>query len=133
MKNVYLASGFARRYILRDVANSLEVLGYNVVSRWIELEVRPAPEDPRYVNFLAEVGRKNIEDLDIAHILMCDMEGVADHPTNGGAHTEVGYSLAQNKEIWIVGPRTNSFQWLPQINFVPAWSDLLNKLKLLKR
>lgn len=125
--NFYLASGFSHRYALRNLGKVLEELGHNVVSQWLYLEVRPDPDDPDKDIFLREIGQKNYEDLQRADVLVLDMDGVR-VDGNGGAHTELGFFLAKEKPIYLVGNPSNSFHWLPQVKQVASHRELIEVL-----
>lgn len=128
MSAIYLSSGFSRRFFLRAAAKSLEAKGHTIVSRWIDLETRPDENDSYRDHFMEKVGKDNIYDLQRADILVCDLDGVRSDG-NGGAHIEFGFFLATWKPIFLIGKRTNSFHWLPQVNSVLNWSDLFDKLE----
>lgn len=111
---IYLASGFHHRETLRTAARFLDGAGHKVVSRWIWIDERPERDGADWDNFAQEIAFRNLEDLADAEVLIIDAHGIAPD-NNGGVSTELGYFLALGKPIFLLGPKRNTFQWLPWI------------------
>lgn len=110
----YLASGFNRRYLLRGLRDELQTMPahHKVISSWIDIEDRIEMGDPGYDEFAAKVSLRNLEDLKLSNALIIDSNGI--FPDNkGGVHFEYGWSLARGNPVYLIGPRTMSFHWLP--------------------
>lgn len=113
-KRVYLASGFNRRWALRLLANALEKKGIEVCSRWIWIENRPDREDGDWEGFAEVIAESNLYDLQRADILVIDAKGIRE-TNKGGVHSELGFFLAKKRPIYLIGERSNTFHWLPQV------------------
>ena len=121
---IYLASGFRRRYKLREAAEKLCQKSHEIVSSWIWLDTRPHRTDPEFQKFAEEIAEQNLREMASAHAIIIDSWGIA--PENhGGVHTELGYALGAGKVLFLVGPRGNTFHWLPQIKQFHEWEFLL--------
>lgn len=121
---IYLASGFRRRYTLRKAADELRQRGHEIVSSWIWLDTRPHRTDPEFQKFAKEIAERNLREMELADAIIIDAWGIAPE-NNGGVHTELGYALGANKLLFLVGPRGNTFHWLPQIKRFRLWELLL--------
>lgn len=123
-KNVYLASGFHWREHLRLLAQKLIMRNYRICSSWVWLEERPIRVDPKYDEFAYRIANSNVIDLLIADILIVDARGIA--PDNsGGVHFELGFAIAKNIEVYLIGNRTNTFHWLDDVKRVDSEEELL--------
>lgn len=121
---IYLASGFRRRYTLRKAASELTGKGHEIVSSWIWLNTRPQRTETEFDQFALEIAQQNLRELVAADVIIVDSWGIA--PENhGGVHTELGFALGADKVLLLVGPRGNTFHWLPQIAQFQDWEFLL--------
>lgn len=120
---IYLASGFRQRFILRRAAIWLMAHGHEIVSTWIWIEERPSREDVDFDTFAREIAEKNLKELWQAETIIIDSDGIA-LDNSGGVHTELGFALGAQKGIILVGPRGNTFHWLPCIETFPTWLAL---------
>ena len=114
MTRFYLASGFNRRDYLRLLAAKLEELGHEVSSSWIHYPNRPERNGPAWDYFATKVAGENLLDLTMSDALIIDGKGIRE-TNHGGVHTELGWALARDWPIYLLGPRTNTFHWLPQV------------------
>ncbi len=123
---IYLASGFRRRYVLREVAKKLQKKGHEIVSSWIWLDTRPRRTDAGFERFAREIAQRNLLEMASADAIIIDSWGIA--PENhGGVHTELGYALGAGKVLFLIGPRGNTFHWLPGIMQFPDWEFLFEQ------
>jgi nucleoside 2-deoxyribosyltransferase len=128
LANVYLASGFNRRLLLRTLARELSTTrGHAITSSWIWLDKRPERDTEEWEAFAGNIAATNLLDLFASDVLVVDTEGIMPD-NNGGVHFETGFMYARNKEIWLVGERTNTFHWLHDINQVKDYEELLKCL-----
>lgn len=121
---IYLASGFNRRSELRELANKLESIGHLVVSEWIWLDRRAERGSDNWDDFAKEIARSNVKDLKRCEAVVIDAYGIRDS-NHGGVHTELGWGLAKNLDIYLIGPRGNTFHWLENIKRVEDYEELL--------
>src|SRR3990172_8523835 len=108
---IYLASGFSHRYTLREEADHLQMIGHEIVSRWIWLEDRPERDQKDWDNFAADIASQNLEDLLAAELLIVDSNGI--RPTNnGGVHFELGFAYCRARTV-LIGAKGCTFHLLP--------------------
>jgi len=123
---IYLASGFHHRYVLRRVAAKLTARGHEVVSSWIWIDERPERGSMAYMEFAKEVAAVNLVDLKKADTIIVDGHGIREG-NHGGVHTELGFALGAGMAVFLVGPRSNTFHWLPEISQFPSWEFLFEQ------
>lgn len=128
MNNIYLASGFNRAERLRTLAKKLEALPETLVtSNWIYLKFRPDRHSGQWDEFAKRIAGINLVDLTRSNRLVVDCNGIK--PTNhGGVHTELGWALACDWPIYMIGECENTFTFLPAIIRVENEDDLLARL-----
>ncbi len=126
---IYLASGFHYRFVLRKVAEKLEAQGHAVVSSWIWIDERPDRGSALYEAFAKRVAARNRFELQEAEALIVDSWGISTQ-NHGGVHTELGIALALHKAIYLVGPRSNTFHWLPEITQFMDWEFLFEQWRV---
>ena len=130
---VYLAASFPRHKEMREKAEQLKKLGYQVVSRWWE--------DPRPYNDLRDdLERTQKACQDLADLLGADhiiivLDDIKQLQSRGGYHTELGMayilSLTSRKiQITLVGARRNIFCYLPAIQHFPSWENMILHMSL---
>lgn len=125
--NIYLASGFRQRDKLRELAAQLQENGHRICSSWIYLDERPTRDSEEWNDFAAKIAATNFVDLLTANVLVVDTNGIAEG-NHGGVHTEFGIALGRSMQIYLVGPRGNTFHWLPYIWQVEDYEDLAKHL-----
>ncbi|KKM88420.1 hypothetical protein LCGC14_1258950 [marine sediment metagenome] len=123
---IYLASGFHYRQVLRRVAAKLKARGHEVVSSWIWIEERPERGSMAYFEFAKEVAAMNLVDLKKADAIIVDGHGIREG-NHGGVHTELGFALGTGLSTYLVGPRSNTFHWLPEIMQFQDWDFLFEQ------
>lgn len=126
---IYLASGFNRRYHLRTLAESLIDIGHEIISRWIWIEERPERESNNWQEFAQNIAIANLMDLRQAEIIIVDAYGIRE-TNNGGTSTELGYGIAKDLPIYIIGEMRNTFSHLEHIIKVNDYSALLSFMKV---
>lgn len=125
----YLASGFNRRYHLRTLAGDLDNLGHEIVSRWIWINERPERDQQEWREFAENIAIANLMDLNQADSMIVDAYGIKPD-NNGGCSTELGFAIAKDLPIYIVGEMPNTFSHLEQIIKVDDYPSLLNLLNI---
>jgi hypothetical protein len=122
---IYLAARYRRQHELRGYADELEVLGYQVTSRWIRgsHSVSGGLEDPRW----AEIALEDVEDVAAADMIVCFLE--PDGGGSGGRHAEFGMALGSGKRTIVVGEPEHLFHTLPSVEVYRKWPDALAALR----
>lgn len=129
--NVYLAARYGRRAELSGYAGQLREAGYTVTSRWLDTAEEGAP-DFLTIRLWAE---QDIEDLDAAETVVCFSEALNETDSEysrGGRHVELGYALARDKRVFVVGPVENVFMALGQVHHADRWEEVLYVLNQLE-
>lgn len=134
---VYLASRYSRREELQGYAQQLAAMdGFSCTSRWLtgehdwaETQINQHGErDPAAISPLAQqYAIDDLADIDIAQgfVVFTDPPGQNGPRARGGLHVEFGWALSRNKDLLVVGPRTNVFYHLPQVRHAPDWDQAL--------
>lgn len=138
---IYLASRYSRRLELCDYRETLRTLGHEVTSRWLDGSHQisdngtPIGEDGEsLVEFVQSdaaaqlrqhFATEDLADIDAADVLVAFTEPPRSSASRGGRHTELGYAIAKDTRIIIVGPRENVFCWLPWIDAYDTWDEAL--------
>jgi hypothetical protein len=69
--------------------------------------------------------QEDLNDIDLANTFVLFTDEPIKVWKAGGMFVELGFALAHNKEIIIVGPRENVFCYLSQIRCFETWNDFL--------
>lgn len=120
MSNIYLASGFSWRHNFRELSKKLECKGHTVTSSWIWVEERPDRKSRYWDDFATKIAASNLIDLLRSNCLVIDTRGIRPDG-NGGAWSELGFALAKDWPIYLIGGKTNTFLWSEGIQRV--WGD----------
>lgn len=128
---IYLASRFSNRYELRRQRDILTKAGYEVTSRWIDVEERPT--GPELNRFWRKWVRKDIEDMNDCDVLIlytvdCDGENTS----RGGMRFEQGYVYGKGKHVIVVGPRYMIFDELDDVEYCKDWDECYARLEELQ-
>ena len=123
--SVYLAAGYDQQEKMRVWRKVLEDrMNIVVTSRWIDVkESNPMQEQAIAADEEAAASycRHDLYDIDRADIFVMSTDTPS---TSGGRHTELGYALARDKAVFIVGPRENIFQAGEGVLHFATWDDL---------
>jgi nucleoside 2-deoxyribosyltransferase len=123
--SVYLAAGYDQQVRMRGYRKTLEDRGNIIVtSRWIDVdESNPMQEEAIAADeeAAASYSRHDLDDISRADIFIMFTDSPS---TSGGRHTELGYALARDKAVFIVGPRENIFQAGEGVLHFATWDDL---------
>jgi nucleoside 2-deoxyribosyltransferase len=121
---VYLAGRFSDWAMVERHAEELRETGLDVVSTWHEPE--KATDLSRTLQKAAVC---DLNDLARAEILVL----FSNRPGGrGGRHTELGYALARDITILLVGKRRQVFHYHPMVEHFPDWGECLAQLQLLE-
>lgn len=122
---IYLAAPYAARDILKDHLPFWQDHGHEVTCGWVK-GTRPLGQDTFGISAAStheEVeahALMDLEDVDRADALVlytaqyiasvAGLDPVAHNLNSGGRHVEVGYALAKDKPVVVIGPLENIFQ-----------------------
>jgi nucleoside 2-deoxyribosyltransferase len=127
--NVYLAAGYDQQERMRGYRKIMEDRrNFIITSRWIDVKESNPMQDAAIAadqELAANRCRVDLDDIDRAEIFVM----FTDTPsTSGGRHTELGYAIARERVIFIVGPRENIFQAGEGVIHFATWDDLSSYL-----
>jgi len=118
----YLAARYSRLSEMQKVRLQLQELGHCVTSRWVNGDhqaldngVTLAASDIAARRFAEE----DLEDIHGADAIVAFTERPRSQHSRGGRHVELGYALALDKHILVIGPRENVFCCLPGVISFP--------------
>lgn len=127
---IYLAARFSRRHELTCYRDELAEHGIDVAARWLDggHEWTGVPDEDIPADELARFALDDIEDINLARVIVCFTENPRTAPARGGRHVEAGYAIARGKLVFCVGPIENVFYALPQIQRFPDWETAKTQL-----
>lgn len=139
---IYLASRYGRREELCGYRTQLEAMGHAVTARWLNGDhqvsddgrpLRDSGEalvegDDGSASEAAARLRSHFATEDLLDVLACDLfiaftEPPRSSASRGGRHVELGFALALEKTIIVVGHRENIFCWLGCVRFFETFRD----------
>lgn len=128
MCKVYLAGRYGRREELKGYADELEDYGIISTATWLLGGHDEPYEGMTEDEFRTECAEVDLADIDEADMLIAFTEPRVDNVsyTRGGRHVELGYAIAQSKEIHIIGPRENVFCHLEQLHVWESWKQFMD-------
>lgn len=124
---IYLASQWVNRHELRRFKGGLIYHGHYVTSRWIDREERP-DDFTQEANRAREIANEDLYDLEAADTLLLYAENNPNTRNRGGLYVEFGIAMALGKRLFIIGPRTNVFTYLPEVQVWDSFNDFLRDL-----
>lgn len=124
---IYLASGFNWRHNFRCLAKNIEAKGHTVTSSWIWIDERPERSSGDWDEFAKKIAASNLIDLHRSNALILDTRGIRPDG-NGGADSELGFAIAKDWPIYLIGERRNTFLWTPDIKHYRNEDKLLAEL-----
>jgi hypothetical protein len=110
----YIASRFKNKDLVKEVAKHLFDVGVATTQRWPNEAEGCTP---------VEAATRDIEDMDESNCLMLLTEGCESVP--GGMHFEMGYTYAQGKPVYVVGPKVHVFCHLPDVKHFETVDELI--------
>lgn len=125
--NIYLASGFNWRNNFRCLAKNIEAKGHTISSSWIWIDKRPERNSEEWDNFATKIASSNLIDLYRSDTLVIDTRGIR-LDGNGGAWSELGFALAKDWPIFLIGDKRNTFLWAEGIVQVDDGHQLMSLL-----
>lgn len=119
---IYIAAPYPERLKAIALGRTLALDGHTITARWLAPSHDADDKGPT----LTEWARHAREDL--TDVLDCDLL-IAYNPDGyenvgtGGRHVELGYALAINRRILLIGDRTNTFHHLGAIKQIDQLGD----------
>lgn len=111
---IYIAAPYPTRDAAIAAMHQLEALGHMITSRWLK-----APDE-----LADEHARKDLADVAEADALIALNPAGWEDIGTGGRHVELGYALALDKQIVLVGRRSNIFHYLSHVRVIERLEDL---------
>lgn len=134
---VYLAAPYVAREEVAHYAAELASVGFRITSRWLA-ETHEIGEGtagaatdlaPALVSKHAHDDLHDIDDCDILVALTAASLGaLAPFGNSGGRHVELGYAIARNKRVLVVGEPENIFHRMSGVDAVPNWHAAVLRL-----
>lgn len=112
MTSIYLAAPWVRREEARLVRDRLVAAGYEVTSRWLDIDETKTTETIEAEN-------------DVYDILTAELMVVLNLEKSEGKAVEQGIAIAINTPLYLVGEKSNVFHHLPNYTIVPDVDALL--------
>jgi nucleoside 2-deoxyribosyltransferase len=130
---LYLSGQFEDVAFLRRVRDDLIRSGFVITSRWLngdslEPATASASEEGAAAR-LVSIASQDLEDIDSADMVIVFNPDAARATGRGGRHVETGYALARAKPVILVGVRSNVFHWLPNVDLIDRWEELIDRLR----
>lgn len=113
-EGVYIACAYNRKQCAEEIRETLQAQGMKVSSTWHSED--PFSRSETFLDEILAVAQQNLKDLDNSQAVLL----VLNHPvtreempsTSGGCHTELGYALAKNIPVYILGLSGNPYCFL---------------------
>ena len=124
---IYLAAQYRRREELCRYREELHNRGFLVTSRWLNGDHHMPDHSPSDYQHAENqrFAKEDLEDLELADVVISFTEPARTGPSRGGRHVEFGYAQALEKICAVVGHRENVFHFLPNVVFFPAWDGVI--------
>lgn len=126
---IYLAVRFGRQEEMKAIKKQIVELGYDVVSRWLEVEFSGTRAEER----ATDKHREKWSLIDYYDVKDCDtIVNFTEPPDScgrGGRHVEFGLATAWGKRLVVIGYRENVFHHLPQVEFYETLEQFLAALE----
>jgi nucleoside 2-deoxyribosyltransferase len=125
----YLAAGFSRKDEIAGKTRQLQSLKIGVTSTWPWEDAAPhSTLDSVGDEYLILNGRKDLGEIKAADGVILFTQDPTKPFVRGGRMHEFGYAQGLGKRLIVCGPRENIFHYLPEVEVVATWEELLKKL-----
>lgn len=100
-----------------DLRRRFQTNGFKVTSGWLDVDFTLERTNEQ----LGDEARKDLNDIESADVVILYNPISHQRKGTGGRHVEMGYAIAREKPIIVVGEvRENVFQYLSDVGFL-AW------------
>lgn len=103
----YLAAPFVERALALTVREFLATKGYTCTSRWLDTHLGESIDDAAK----GREAREDLQDIQRAQLFIL----LNSFPCSNGRAIETGYALAEGMRVWVVGPPSSIFHYLPAV------------------
>ena len=117
---IFLCGRYSRKHQFRELRTRLHTMGHIVTSRWLDTDWEKKDDSGSSAAPAEYRKRHAVEDLEDVGACDC-LIAFTEEPrsnTRGGRHVELGYALACNKIIYLVGPLEHIFCSHPRVMVV---------------
>lgn len=122
---IYTAATFVEQKRIRQHKEQLIQLGHNVLSTWLEEQVKPGGMTDE--QFGRKMAAKDLQEIRAADCVILDLENPS---KTMGKMVEFGFALAHHKLIYAVGvPPTGSIFVLLADRTFATWEELFTYFK----
>lgn len=120
MHNIYLASTWENRYVLRPIARQLQQMGHTITSSWIWNDDGGEA---------AGEAIRDLDDIDRASLVIVWPD--EQRAKSSGKFVEYGYAVAKDKLIYVVERSSCVFFSLvrPNIHYFLHWGQVFSRLE----
>lgn len=119
---IYTAATFSEQKRIRQQKEQLIQLGHNVLSTWLEEQVKPGGMTDE--QFGRKMAAKDLQEIRAADCVILDLENPS---KTMGKMVEFGFALAHHKLIYAVGtPPTGSIFVLLADKVFESWEQLFD-------
>jgi hypothetical protein len=119
INKAYIAAPWPSKAAAKLARQSLADRGIECTSSWIDFEPEASTEA-----ILQEEAVRDFRDIRRANALIL-LNTIDLVPLGqGGKHVEVGYALAMNKPVYVIGTRSNVFHYHPGVTFLNSIEEL---------
>lgn len=126
---IYIAAPFPLKNRAINLMRDLTAQGFEITSRWLFKETKMSDSVEENKGFATT----DLEDVVKSHIFLLLNPPEWINAGTGGRHTELGFSFAIGKPIYILGVRSNVFHSLDGIEVFDTYHEVLDALNKLRR
>lgn len=124
--DIYIAGFFDTRLRLLLERSTLEAKGFRVRSRW--LDEPPVPESLLRASAWPAYALRDLKDIKDTDSFVLD---TIDETPRGGREVELGFAMAEGKNLFRIGPARNVFHTLIPFAF-STWAEFYVFLEALQ-
>lgn len=123
MRKLYLSGSFNQQDEIREIANALELGGYEITSSWLTEKPLKHDNEDAHLRWMRSLANEDVEDVRRADAIVVFIDVPS---TTGGRHAELGLAqgldlAGQHKDFYVVGKvLENVFQHRANIVHLPT-------------
>lgn len=100
---IYMAARYVRREEMEALVPAVEAAGWQVNARWV------FGEEEKNGMSASDISAMDLEDVETSDALVIFTHPRSEPQPGGGRFVEMGYAMALNKDIYVIGPVENVF------------------------
>ncbi len=129
MVSIYLAGPWARREEVREARKAFLAAGIKVNAQWLDIEVPEGAGETSESQAAAGIdmgaeAKRDLDDIAVSEVMV-----VMNLQKSEGKAVEQGIAIQKRMPLIVVGPRTNAFQYLPQVKVVDNLYEVIGLLR----